>query len=40
MDGGWSADAIAEAFESTVGEVQETYGIPAPKLPTLQPQEA
>jgi NAD(P)-dependent dehydrogenase (short-subunit alcohol dehydrogenase family) len=37
MDGGWSADAIAEAFESTVGEVQETYGIPAPKLlPTLQ----
>jgi NAD(P)-dependent dehydrogenase (short-subunit alcohol dehydrogenase family) len=40
MDGGWSADAIAEAFESTVGEVQETYGIPAPQLPTLQPQEA
>jgi NAD(P)-dependent dehydrogenase (short-subunit alcohol dehydrogenase family) len=40
MDGGWSADAIAEAFESTVGEVQETYGIPAPNLPTLQPQEA
>jgi len=39
-DGGWSADVIAEAFESTVGEVQETYGIPAPKLPTLQPQEA
>jgi NAD(P)-dependent dehydrogenase (short-subunit alcohol dehydrogenase family) len=40
MDGGWSADAIAEAFESTVGEVQETYGIPAPQLPTLQPHEA
>jgi NAD(P)-dependent dehydrogenase (short-subunit alcohol dehydrogenase family) len=39
-DGGWTADVIAEAFESTVGEVQETYGIPAPKLPTLQPQEA
>jgi NAD(P)-dependent dehydrogenase (short-subunit alcohol dehydrogenase family) len=40
LDGGWSADAIAEAFESTVGEVQETYGIPAPKLPELQLQEA
>ena len=39
-DGGWSADAIAEAFESTVAEVQETYGIPAPKLPELQPQDA
>jgi len=39
-DGGWTADVIAEAFESTVGEVQETYGIPAPTLPTLQPQEA
>ena len=40
MDGGWSADAIAEAFESTVAEVPETYGIPAPKLPELQPQDA
>ncbi len=40
LDGGWSADAIAEAFESTVGEQQETYGIPAPKLPELQPQGA
>jgi len=39
-DGGWSADVIAEAFESTVAEVQETFGIPAPKLPQLQPQEA
>ena len=39
-DGGWTADVIAEAFGSTVGEVQETYGIPAPQLPTLQPQEA
>ena len=38
-DGGWSADAIAEAFESTVAEVPETYGIPAPKLPELEPQE-
>ena len=40
LDGGWSADAISEAFESTVGEVLETYGIPAPQLPELQPQEA
>ena len=44
LDGGWSADAIAEAFESTVGERQETYGIPAPalpqSLPELQPQGA
>jgi len=40
LDGGWSADAIAEAFESTVGEQQETYGIPAPKLPELQRQGA
>jgi NAD(P)-dependent dehydrogenase (short-subunit alcohol dehydrogenase family) len=40
LDGGWSADAIAEAFETTVAEVPETYGIPAPKLPELQPQEA
>ncbi len=40
LDGGWTADAIAEAFESTVGEVLETYGIPAPKLPDLQPQDA
>ena len=40
MDGGWSADAIAEAYESTVGEVPETYGIEAPKLPALEPQEA
>jgi NAD(P)-dependent dehydrogenase (short-subunit alcohol dehydrogenase family) len=39
-DGGWSADVIAEAFESTVAEVPETYGIPAPKLPELRPQEA
>ena len=40
MDGGWSADAIAEAFESTVAEVPETYGIAPPKLPELQPQDA
>jgi NAD(P)-dependent dehydrogenase (short-subunit alcohol dehydrogenase family) len=40
LDGGWTADAIAEAFESTVGEVPETYGIPAPTLPELQSQDA
>ena len=40
MDGGWSADAIAEAFESTVAEVPETFGIAPPKLPELQPQDA
>ena len=39
-DGGWTADVIAEAFESTVAEIPETYGIPAPKLPEPQPQEA
>jgi NAD(P)-dependent dehydrogenase (short-subunit alcohol dehydrogenase family) len=32
-DGGWTADAIADAFSSTVGEVLETYGIAPP--PTL-----
>ncbi|MFN3602738.1 MAG: SDR family oxidoreductase [Dietzia sp.] len=40
LDGGWSADAIAEAFGSTVGETPESYGIPVPALPDLQPQEA
>jgi NAD(P)-dependent dehydrogenase (short-subunit alcohol dehydrogenase family) len=40
LDGGWTADAIAEAFGSTVGESLESYGIPAPQLPELQPQEA
>jgi len=33
-DGGWTADAIAEAFGSSVGEQQETYGISLPQLPT------
>jgi NAD(P)-dependent dehydrogenase (short-subunit alcohol dehydrogenase family) len=32
-DGGWTADAIADVFSSTVGEVLETYGIAPP--PTL-----
>ncbi|GAB3256124.1 SDR family NAD(P)-dependent oxidoreductase [Nocardioides dilutus] len=39
-DGGWSADAISEAFESTVAEVPETYGIAAPKLPPTEQQVA
>jgi NAD(P)-dependent dehydrogenase (short-subunit alcohol dehydrogenase family) len=33
-DGGWTADAIAAAFGSTVGEQLETYGISLPKIPT------
>jgi NAD(P)-dependent dehydrogenase (short-subunit alcohol dehydrogenase family) len=33
-DGGWTADAIADAFASTVGERPEDYGIPLPKIPT------
>jgi NAD(P)-dependent dehydrogenase (short-subunit alcohol dehydrogenase family) len=40
LDGGWSADAIAEAFSSSVGERLESYGIPMPALPAAQPQEA
>jgi NAD(P)-dependent dehydrogenase (short-subunit alcohol dehydrogenase family) len=35
-DGGWSADAIAEAFGSSVGEQLETYGISLPKIPTTE----
>jgi len=31
-DGGWDADAIAEAFATTVGENLETYGITPPAL--------
>jgi NAD(P)-dependent dehydrogenase (short-subunit alcohol dehydrogenase family) len=33
-DGGWSADAIAEAFSSSIGEQLETYGIALPDIPT------
>jgi NAD(P)-dependent dehydrogenase (short-subunit alcohol dehydrogenase family) len=33
-DGGWSADAIASSWDSTVGAEPETYGIPAPKGPS------
>ncbi|QZY47058.1 SDR family oxidoreductase [Mycolicibacterium austroafricanum] len=33
-DGGWSADAIAEAFDSSIGEQQQTYGIALPQIPT------
>jgi hypothetical protein len=29
-DGGWDADAIAEAFATTVGESLESYGIAPP----------
>ncbi|MFD9888503.1 SDR family oxidoreductase [Amycolatopsis sp. NPDC059027] len=29
-DGGWSADAIAESWQTGVGAEPETYGIPAP----------
>ena len=36
LDGGWTADALAEAFRSTVGESLESYGIPMPVLPELQ----
>jgi NAD(P)-dependent dehydrogenase (short-subunit alcohol dehydrogenase family) len=31
-DGGWDADAIADAFASSVGERLETYGIPVPRF--------
>jgi NAD(P)-dependent dehydrogenase (short-subunit alcohol dehydrogenase family) len=37
-DGGWDADAIADAYPATVGEVPQTFGIPLPKLPTTQGQ--
>lgn len=33
-DGGWDADAIAEAFSTTVGENLESYGIAPPDLDT------
>jgi NAD(P)-dependent dehydrogenase (short-subunit alcohol dehydrogenase family) len=36
LDGGWTADAISEAFDSSIGEQLETYGIPLPKIPTTQ----
>jgi NAD(P)-dependent dehydrogenase (short-subunit alcohol dehydrogenase family) len=31
-DGGWSADAIASAWATSVGARPETYGIPAPEI--------
>ncbi len=31
-DGGWSADAIAALWPTSVGRLPETYGIPAPQL--------
>lgn len=35
-DGGWSADDIAEAFNSGIGEQLQTYGIALPNIPTTQ----
>jgi len=35
-DGGWTAEAIDEAFANSVGESLETYGIPLPKIPTTE----
>jgi NAD(P)-dependent dehydrogenase (short-subunit alcohol dehydrogenase family) len=32
-EGGWSAEAIASAWENGVGSEPETYGIPAPRPP-------
>ncbi|MHB9758833.1 SDR family NAD(P)-dependent oxidoreductase [Streptomyces sp. BYX5S] len=32
-DGGWTADALAEAWPTSVGAELQTVGIPAPKLP-------
>jgi hypothetical protein len=39
LDGGWTADAIAEGFASTLGEELQSYGIPVPALPDLEPQQ-
>lgn len=33
-DGGWTADAISEAFGSSIGEQLESYGIALPEIPT------
>jgi NAD(P)-dependent dehydrogenase (short-subunit alcohol dehydrogenase family) len=35
-DGGWDADAIAEAFSASVGESLETYGIPLPAFASVE----
>ncbi len=35
-DGGWDADAIADAYPATVGEVPQSYGIPLPKIPATE----
>ncbi|WP_034271462.1 SDR family oxidoreductase [Haloechinothrix halophila] len=34
-DGGWSADAIAQAWPFSVGREPQTYGIPAPVTPEV-----
>jgi NAD(P)-dependent dehydrogenase (short-subunit alcohol dehydrogenase family) len=36
-DGGWDADAIAEAYSATVGELPQSYGISLPTIPTTHP---
>jgi NAD(P)-dependent dehydrogenase (short-subunit alcohol dehydrogenase family) len=33
LDGGWAADAIADAWSSTVGAEPQSYGITIPQLP-------
>ena len=35
-DGGWDADAIADAFETTVGADLVTYGVSLPELPEMR----
>ncbi len=30
-DGGWSADAIANVWEATIGQAQQSYGMPLPE---------
>ncbi|MGP3936024.1 SDR family oxidoreductase [Nonomuraea sp. KM88] len=39
-DGGWTAEAIAASWHSGVGAEPETYGVPAPKVPASDGQEA
>jgi 3-oxoacyl-[acyl-carrier protein] reductase len=36
-DGGWTAEAIAAEWASTLGAQAETYGIPPPKAPDTSP---
>jgi 3-oxoacyl-[acyl-carrier protein] reductase len=32
-NGGWTSDAIADSWQTSVGATLETYGVPAPKIP-------